>query len=47
VRALLIPVFGPVEEVGQEGRADLGRLVEGQLGALPMRRREDANAYVN
>jgi hypothetical protein len=47
VRALLIPVFGPVEEVEQDGLDDLRRLVEGDIEALPMRDREDANAYVN
>jgi hypothetical protein len=47
VRALLIPVFGPVEEGEQDGLDDLRRLVEGHIEALPMRGREDANAYVN
>jgi Domain of unknown function (DUF3846) len=47
VRALLIPAFGPVEEVEQDGLDDLRRLVEGHIEALPMWDREDANAYVN
>ena len=47
MRALLIPAFGAVEEVEQNGLDDLRRLVEGDIEALPMRDREDANAYVN
>ena len=47
MRALLIPTFGHVEEVEQDGLNDLRRLVEGHIEALPMRDREDANAYVN
>jgi hypothetical protein len=47
VRALLIPAFGPVEEVEQDGLDDLRRLVEGHIEALPRWDREDANAYVN
>lgn len=47
MRALLIPAFGVVEEVEQNGLDDLRRLVEGHIEALPMRDREDANAYVN
>jgi len=47
VRALLIPAFGAVEEVEQNGLDDLRRLVDGHIEALPMRGREDANAYVN
>jgi hypothetical protein len=47
VRALLIPVFGPVEEVEQNGLDDLRRVVEGHIEALRMPGREDANAYVN
>lgn len=47
MRALLIPAFGPVEEVEQNGLDDLRRLAEGHIEALPMRDREDANAYVN
>jgi hypothetical protein len=47
VRALLIPAFGPVEEVQQNGLDDLQRLVDGHIEALPVDGREDANAYVN
>jgi len=47
VRALLIPAFGSIEEVEQDGLDDLRRLVEVHIEALPMRGREDANAYVN
>jgi hypothetical protein len=35
VRALLIPAFGPVEEVQQNGLNDLRRLVDGHIEALP------------
>lgn len=47
MRALLIPTFGPVEEVEQDDLDDLRRLVAGHIEALPMRDREDANACVN
>ena len=47
VRALLIPAFGPVEEVEQDGLGDLQRLVDGHIEALPVHGREDAAAYVN
>jgi hypothetical protein len=48
VRAVLIPAFGPVGEVDQDGLDDLRRLlVEGHVEALPVPGREDAAAYVN
>jgi Domain of unknown function (DUF3846) len=47
MRALLIPAFGPVEEVEQDGLDDLRRLVEGHIEVLPMCGREDVAAYVN
>lgn len=48
MRALVIPAFGPVQEVEQDGGlGDLRQLVEGHIEALPVRGREDATAYVN
>jgi hypothetical protein len=47
VKALLIPPFGSVQEVEQDGLGDLQRLVEGHIEALPVHDREDATAYVN
>lgn len=48
MKALLIPAFGPIEEVEQHGRlADLRRLIEGHVEALPVADRADATAYVN
>lgn len=43
----MIPAFGPVGEVEQDGLDHLRRLVEGHVKALPGPGREDAAAYVN
>lgn len=47
MRALLIPAFGPVQNVEQDGLGDLRQLIEGHVEALPVRGRADATAYVN
>jgi hypothetical protein len=47
VKALLIPAFGAVEEVEQDGLGDLQRLLDGHIEALPVDGREDAAAYMN
>ena len=48
MKALLIPAFGAVEEVEQDGLGDLQRLLDGHIEALPVDGREDAAAgYVN
>lgn len=47
MRALLIPAFGPVQDVEQDGLGDLRQLIEGHVEALPVRGRADATAYVN
>ena len=47
MKALLIPAFGAVEEVEQDGLGDLQRLLDGHIEALPVDGRQDAAAYVN
>lgn len=47
MKALLIPPLGPIQQVEQDGLADLQRLIEGPIEALPVPGYADAAAYVN
>ncbi len=47
MKALLIPPLGPIQQVKQDGLADLQRLIEGPIEALPVPGYADAAAYVN
>lgn len=47
MKALLIPPLGAIQPVEQDGLADLQRLIEGPIEALPVPGYADAAAYVN